>query len=302
MNTNQEKYSWSKLAEEGKKLREHLGENPNDIAVWLESLKKVSTIPIPKTKLLTLTDEYLGWLTSDYYTEERIMLFNDYLIENLKDDFDIDNLDVFIKTGTYSNKFDFENPHVTNKKDIGKKFLEIFYSSMMVGAGTTPTVAVREYIKPKEDVPTIYHGMPLRREIRFFVDFDKEKILGYSEYWDKSQMKELARRAVPSINVEDITTKLIKNIQDLVDSKIIASPSGEETLKDFLTWAKWSKKLPDIECYVQSVLPKIKKLVFSKPLRGRWSVDIMFNDIDEPWLIDMALMHQSALVDVMQEL
>ena len=302
MYKTEEIYTWNKLAEEGAEVRERISDNPNDIANWIDKIEKVSKIPIPKTKIITLSDEYLGWLISDHYTEQRVNMFNDYLLEEIKNDFDLQNLDVFVKTGTYSDKFYFNNPHVTDKNKIANHVLNIFYGCMLVGAGTTPTIAVREFIKPKERTETIYRGLPLRRELRFFVDFDSQKILGYSEYWDKNEMKQLVKRVVPAINTDDISTMLIKNVQYVIDNNVLTGEGSINDLKDFVTWANWYLRLDDVNKYVNYILPYLKELVSSRPLTGQWSIDIMFNDVDEPWLIDMALMNQSALTDVMVEI
>lgn len=57
------------------------------------------------------------------------------------------------------------------------------------GANTTNEWVVREYIKDKENNPTIYNGLPLHTEYRVFVDFDTKEILGASPYWRSDVMK-----------------------------------------------------------------------------------------------------------------
>ena len=48
---------------------------------------------------------------------------------------------------------------------------------------------MREYIQPKPGAKEIYFGLPLRPEYRIFVDFDSDRILGCSPYWEPEMMK-----------------------------------------------------------------------------------------------------------------
>lgn len=297
----EEQFTDEELTLKGRLAKERFSGNENDMSYWFPKIERVSKIQIPKTLMFQLTDFWYGWVMSDYYTEGRRKDFNDYLISNIKGSFDINNLDVFVKTGVYSDKFYFNNPHVDNPSTIGTSLLNVFYGAMLVGAGTSPTVVVREYIPPKENDGTIYNGMPLRREVRFFVDFDLKRVLGYSDYWHKSEMVQLVKSVAPSINVDEIGTKLLKNVEYLIDNNIVENYQSSK-LKDFVTWAKWYLKQGDIQPYVQRIFPEVEELAKSGMLTGKWSIDIMFNSIEEPYLIDMALMQQSALVDVMVRL
>lgn len=294
----EERFTDEELTSQGRLAKERFSGDENDMSYWLPKIERVSRIRIPKTVMFQLTDFWYGWAMSDYYTERRQKGFNDYLISNIKSEFNVSNLDVFVKTGVYSDKFYFNNPHVDNPATLGTSLLNIFYGAMLVGAGTSPTVVVREYILPKDNNGTIYNGMPLRREVRFFVDFDLKRVLGYSDYWHKSEMVQLVKSVAPAINVDEISTKLLKNVEYLIDNNIVENHQSNR-LKDFVTWAKWYLKQVDIQLYVERVLPEVAEIAKRGSLKGKWSIDIMFNNIDEPYLIDMALMQQSALVDVM---
>lgn len=76
--------------------------------------------------------------------------------------------DYFIKTGTYSSKYEFRNAHIHNPKEInemGEYFLFLNHLTCLMagslnsrccyGANTTNEWVVREYIKDKENNPTI---------------------------------------------------------------------------------------------------------------------------------------------------
>lgn len=100
--------------------------------------------------------------------------------------FDLDDKkDYFIKTGTFSSKYDFRNAHVHEEKEVqelGEYLLFIHHQAcqfasplnnvVSYGAGTTTDWVVREYIAPPDNYPTIYHGLPLRTEYRAFIDGD----------------------------------------------------------------------------------------------------------------------------------
>ena len=60
---------------------------------------------------------------------------------------------------------------------------------VIYGVSTTNEWCVREFIKDKEDCPTIYCGLPLHTEYRVFVDFDTDEVLGIHNYWDSEVMK-----------------------------------------------------------------------------------------------------------------
>ena len=90
----------------------------------------------------------------------------------------------FLKTGTFSNKYDFRNAHVTEPHEvmqIGEYLLYLQSQAVEMagplsqpatyGVSTTNEMVVREYIPDTHDLPTIYMGLPLRCEYRCFIFF-----------------------------------------------------------------------------------------------------------------------------------
>lgn len=107
----------------------------------------------------------------------------------------------FLKTGTFSNKYDFRNAHVTEPHEvmqIGEYLLYLQSQAVEMagplsqpatyGVSTTNEMVVREYIPDTHDLPTIYMGLPLRCEYRCFIDCDTDELLGIHPYWDPKVM------------------------------------------------------------------------------------------------------------------
>ena len=194
----------------------------------------------------------------------------------------------FVKTGTYSSKFDFRNAHVYGEKEVhelGEYLLFIQNQAVLMagplskpsiyGVSTTNEWCVREYIKDKENNPCIYHGMPLHTEYRFFIEChnasDENTILGVSPYWR-----------------EDVMTKNLGEgpLADSADKKhdYIIYCAHKDTLM---------KRYNDS---ISMLTKEVEKLIKNLNLEGQWSLDIMQNG-DDFYLIDMALASQSALSD-----
>lgn len=163
--------------------------NKNDMSYYLPNVSKCG-FNIPKTTIFKINDEWFSWLQSDHYTNDKIKEFNDYLLSMLNNS-DMCDLDrYFIKTGNFSNKFDFdESCLLIDKKDIGKHFLNIFYASMLVGCDSSKEIVIREFIETNYKRKYIYNGMKLNTEFRVFYDFKHNELLGIYNYWDSNTMK-----------------------------------------------------------------------------------------------------------------
>lgn len=180
-----------------------------------------------------------------------------------------------------SSKYEFRNAHIHNPKEINEMgeyflFLNHLTCSMasplnnrcFYGANTTNEWVVREYIKDKENNPTIYNGLPLHTEYRVFVDFDTKEILGASPYWRSDVMKnEFKKVSSPQERHDYVVYKMH---EDILNQRYHES--------------------------VQTVLAELKKVIPRIELTGQWSVDVMRNGNDY-YIIDMALAENSALND-----
>ena len=190
----------------------------------------------------------------------------------------------FLKTGTFSNKYDFRNAHVTEPHEvmqIGEYLLYLQSQAVEMagplsqpatyGVSTTNEMVVREYIPDTHDLPTIYMGLPLRCEYRCFIDCDTDELLGIHPYWDPKVMNHRFRDWPDSDNPH--------MRHDAVTYKL-REPSlmrEYEATKDL------------VATHVVGLLPGLD-------LAGQWSLDIM-RDGDDYWLIDMAPAERSTFYE-----
>lgn len=258
--------------------------NPISMGFWLqplvEGLYGNKFFKVPDTKILhvpitMLQLTRLGFETLNPVTKE---IVNRYC----KKVFHLDEHgDYFIKTGTYSSKYEFRNAHIHEPKEVdemGEYFLLLNHLTCSMaaptnnrsfyGANTTNEWVVREYIKDKESNPTIYNGLPLHTEYRVFVDFDTKEILGVSPYWRSDVMKGKFKEVSSPQERHDYVVYLMH--EDVLNKRYNES--------------------------VQTVLNELKKVITHVELSGQWSVDVMRNG-DDYYIIDMALAEHSALND-----
>lgn len=232
--------------------------NPNSMGFWfpplVEGLYGSAFFKVPDTKILRvpitmLQLTRLGFETLNPVTKE---IVNRYCQKV----FHLDGYeDYFIKTGTYSSKYEFRNAHIHNPKEINEMgeyflFLNHLTCSMasplnnrcFYGANTTNEWVVREYIKDKENNPTIYNGLPLHTEYRVFVDFDTKEILGASPYWRSDVMKnEFKKVSSPQERHDYVVYKMH---EDILNQRYHES--------------------------VQTVLAELKKVIPRIELTGQW--------------------------------
>lgn len=264
---------------------EMIGTNPCSMGHWLPQIAEAADaegfFKVPETKIILVPITLLQLTRQPYeaLNGTTLKIVDAYCHEVFGLD---DAKSYFIKTGTFSSKFDFRNCLVTGEKEVrelGEYLLFIHYQALMAasplsqphsiyGMSTTNEWVVREYINPKEVLPTIYKGLPLRTEYRAFVDFDAKTVLGIAPYWDPKTMK------------QKFANHMRQNPHDLHD--MMTYSAYEDTLMDRF---KANKDM------VQS---NVQTLAETAGLSGQWSVDIMQNG-NEFYLIDMAPAYMSAL-------
>lgn len=267
-------------------MYEMLGCNPIAMGYWLPrilpAIQTDTDLKIPKTKILKTPLPILQLTRLAYEELNRTTL--DIVDEVIYKAFNLDENETYmIKTGTFSNKFDFRNVKVTSPKEVhelGEYLLFIQnYATMMCnilnkrpiyGVSTTNEWVVREFIEDEENNPCIYHGMPLHTEYRVFVDFNTREILGISPYWEPNTMKQRFEQSADSNEPDQIHDAVIYRMHEPTLMK------RYEENKDF-------------------VLSQVQQLLDAQPeLTGQWSIDIMQNG-KTFWLIDMATADVSAL-------
>ena len=268
-------------------LYEMLGMNKNSMGHWLPQLVTACMgqdfFRIPATKIAKVPITLLQMTCIDYQmlTPTTLNIIDEWAMKVFELD---ENKDYFIKTGTYSSKFDFRNAHVKGAKEVRElgeylTFIQ-FQAQNMAGPLATPSIygvsttnewVVREFIGDKENNPCIYKGLPLHTEYRVFIDCDKNEIIGFNPYWD------------PEIMLKRFGHEADADSPHQIHDYIIYK-SYEETLM---------KRYND---NIQTVLEHIKELLPKLALQGQWSVDVMQNG-DDFLIIDMATAETSAFYD-----
>ena len=275
-------------------------EDLNNFRNWFYKIKdggidSSKELKVPESQSIDISLDWYMWLKSDNYSDEKIKEFNDYLLSKLSLS---PNVKYFMKTGNFSNKFDFSKCMVTDTSNIGAQFLDLFYTSMCVGATPQPTIVIREYIESESKL-SIYNGMPLRSEFRYFYDFDKRELLGVAKYWHDMEMLTLVdyrMKEIPSLqSVKDL-------IEILKESEKRISPLKIIKMEEYLVYREFNESYDtyysDNKDRIGEILNRNLKRV---DLSGKWSVDVMVENGDL-YVIDMALMQNSALVDRMEKL
>lgn len=267
-------------------LYEIIGRNTVSIGYWFPKLQaaveKQDFFQVPETKIIKVPMTLLQLAHTDYFelTPSTLRIVDAFCMEAFQRDV---KKTYFIKTGTYSSKFDFRNCKVSGEKEVqelGEYLLFIHHQALemasplsepcIYGACTTNEWCVREYIEPKPaDLPTIYHGLPLRNELRCFVDFDTKEVIGMSPYWEPELMK---NRFSKSSDADTPDKKHDYVICTMREPELMRQ---YEATKDLVT-SHLADLLPDIE------------------LTGQWSIDVMQNG-DDFYIIDMATAQTSAL-------
>ena len=266
-----------------------IGMNPISIGHWLpnivDAVDRESFFKIPSTTIIKVPMNILQLTRCEYQglTRTTLNIVDKFCYKAFELD---ENKDYFIKTGTYSSKFDFRNCRVHDPKEIrelGEYLLFIHTQACQMasplnvdtngkpksiyGVSTTNEWCVREYIKDVENNPCIYKGLPLHTEYRVFVDFDSDEILSCNAYWDPNTMKKRFAEGAD------------RSLHDLHDYAIYKS--YEDTLMN-----RYYENKDKVINHLESIVPHI-------PLSGQWSIDIMQNGHDF-WIIDMALAETSA--------
>lgn len=268
-------YRTASLSDLSEKLYDAFNHNRNTFSYWFPALCKAvnkhsSFFKIPKTKFITLPIELSQYMRLEYQetTTKTRKFFNRYLFNAFGLDKD---KEYFIKTGTFSSKFEFHNAHLCEPKEIGDYFQVINNFAMQVGAGLTNDVVVREWIPDPEKHDTIYDGMPLRTEFRLFIDCDNHQIIDIVPYWNPIVMKQVLQNQ----------GQLCQDIQ-----------------QDYQTYLKNQQRLVDeFNDYEAKIIKEAQPIVDDLELDGCWSLDVMKSGNDF-YLIDMADMKDSALVDL----
>jgi len=259
-----------KKAEEN--YKKELEENPNNFSKWWAVIKDVKSdvVLLPKTLVFDVPMNILKCCYGDNPGPDRLAVTNfiaEKVWSTVNETFP-DAQKLFIKNATFSDKFDFsesclvEYPSIASLAD---HLMNINYQSACVEAGGGLELVVREYIESTEFCDTIYDGMPLRPEMRAFVDFSEEKPRWCYDvfYWDYDTVRD----------------KLWNENDQVVFDKCYHK---------IYTMYMWRRGR-----FYQPILDFLSQC---KGFNGIWSVDFILEQ-DKCWLIDMATGPSSAYWD-----
>lgn len=266
---------------------EIIGTNKNSMGHWFPELVSACGMQdffkIPATTIAKVPITLLQLTRQEYQslTQTTLNIVDKWAQKAFRLD---QNKDYFIKTGTYSSKFDFRNAHVQGAKEVrelGEYLLFIHFQALQMasplskptiyGASTTNEWVVREFIHDKENNPCIYKGLPLHTEYRVFVDCDADKVIGIAPYWEPDTMKNRFGHSSDSDSPHQMHDYVIYQ-------------AHEETLMQ-----RYHENKDSVVKNVEAMLPNLK-------LEGQWSMDIMQNGNDF-WIIDMALAENSTFYE-----
>ena len=268
--------------------RRIIATNKNSMGYWLPKITQATLatrdLRIPETTIVKVPTTMLQLTRCEYSSLTKTTL--DIVNEFCRQAFNLnENQDYFIKTGTYSSKFDFRNARVNDPKEvseIGEYLLFIHHQALQMasplskpiiyGVSTTDEWVVREFIKDTENNPCIYKGLPLHTEYRVFVDFDTKEIIGMSPYWDPATMKQRFEHGNDANSPHSIHDYIIYSMH-------------ESTLMQ-----RYEQNKNYVKEFVQKLISN------TEDLNGQWSIDIMQNG-NEFWMIDMAIAETSALYE-----
>ena len=250
------------------KLYNDLKQDVHNVSYWFPKIKDCG-IKVPETFIKEIPEKLFPHLFMDKPDEDIDHIYNwvkDELIPNIPKE--LRGL-IFVKNGTFSNKFDFNTCSIRcNPLELTRSIIEINYTSLMFDTGGNTEIVIRERI-PFDDrkTLTIYNGMPLRNEYRVFYDFDNHKALYVANYWD----------------------------WDYCHNSISSNAT------DKIIYEKAYNHLA--EHYVQNrekVISMVEEHMKDVELTGIWSVDILEDEYKNFWLIDMALGYHSAYWNILE--
>lgn len=242
--------------------------NPNNFSQWFPKLEEgklaitKAGLKLPRSWWFDVPEiVQRSWFAYD--SGMKYEEFNKYIsdfIDSISFVFDECSF-VFNKNGTFSDKFDFRNC-ISTRYNVKDHLQNINYNALCLGAGGIDEVVFREVIPFDFHItPAIYQGLPFRPEFRIFYDFDTNKVLYIHNYWDHDYCYESICR--------DAIDKFVWDAHyDYVDKMY--------------------------EGHKQDVVSKVDLAMLGVNMAGKWSIDVLLDEWDNYWLIDMAKAENSA--------
>lgn len=261
------------------KMFDYTREHENDFSFWYPKIKDCG-IPTPLTFYTKLPSaeeepEYAKRLYEAFYMEhpkEDEEVVKAYLEERVIPKLKEMGLTghVFVKNGRFSNKFNANGTcNLYGLHELYRAIILINYEAICCGAEGADEIVVRKFIESSVGMtPCIYNGLPLRPEFRVFYDFDARKPIFTANYWDYDYVYPHLYHATDKIIFEHERERLegvYAHFKDAVQDKVADA--------------------------MQNV----------QGLTGQWSVDVLMDEREKFWLIDMAIAQRSAYWEMRPE-
>lgn len=246
-----------------KNLKPFERQQQNLFSFWFPKIKDCG-IPVPESVIIPVPDEMYEHFYMDHPRENIAAVrkwCDEVILPSIKGK-PIRSTFLFIKNGSFSNKFDAGSSCMASAPDIAMNIINIMYQDAMFDVGGTSELVVRERIPyDRGQTPCIYNGLPLRPEFRVFYDFDTHEVLFVENYWNYDYCA--------------------PHLYDRTD-KIVFDAMRAEIEESYETHRK---EIADL------VAEHMKGIT---ELQGPWSIDLMLTEKGKIFLIDMAVAEQSA--------
>ena len=237
--------------------------NPNLFSKWYPHIKDCG-LKVPKSTIIRVPEPVFIACYEPSLEPGNMEIITDWVNNQLVPLMGPDNNKYFCKNGAFSNKFDF-NHCISDSSRILEDFIAIQYASLCLETGGVSEFVIREIIPTKKWKKTIYNGMPLRPEFRIFYDFTYQRPLYTANYWDYDYC--------------------CQGIYDAEDRKVFSE------MKEIL--------IEMYEAHKDRALNTTGNAMRDvHGLDSVWSIDLMLDDNEDFWLIDMAIGPSSAYYDL----
>lgn len=247
-------------------------ENENNFSFWFPKVKNCG-IPVPKTRFAKVPareqePKFTDRLYQAFYMEhptDDMAVIQEWIDRFVLMDLMKEGLTghLFVKNARFSNKFDARGScNIWGLSELARAIANINYAAMCCDADGVDEIVVREFIESdSRRTPCIYNGLPLRPEFRVFYDFDKNGVIFTANYWDFDYVYP---------HLHDATDRIIFSHER---DRINAAYLGDRRRVQEMVWAAMQRV---------------------HGLTGQWSVDILMDEQDNLWLIDMAIAQRSS--------
>lgn len=238
-------------------LIQQMKKDQNNLSFWYPKVKDRG-LRTPRTRVVPVPDDIVSAFQLESPSDD--MKVNNFILESVMPVIkDMEGLP-FLRNGTFAGcKDDFSVccPADRSENTILGCIRQLQYDSINLGYGGTTEIVVRERIPSPAHLDRVCNGMPLHSEFRVFYDFDIRKALYVVNYWDrKAHRDDPVRRRKADAAIFDrrwpsLEQEYIHNAQRVLNA-------------------------------VESAMSEVTGLA------GTWAVDILRDQDDELWLIDMS--------------